>query len=164
MPHPEGAAFDMGSGHDLEVGDWHELADFKFALARDRQGRCFNPAYTDHAARATAKRDGRGAGQGQVVDLIGLPARHGGGVEAGMVAVGPGAAERLANGLRVLRGEQHPQNLAAIAAMLEDLLADELPLPVAIGGQPDACGGAQRRANGLQLRGFVAARGRFGAV
>ena len=81
-----------------------------------------------------------------------------------MVAVGPGAPERLADGLRVLRGEQHPQNLAVIAAMLEDLLADELSLTVTIGGQPDACGGAQRRANGLQLRGFVAARGRFGAV
>ena len=81
-----------------------------------------------------------------------------------MIAVGPGAAERLADGLRVLRGEQHPQNLAAIAAMLEDLLADELSLAVAISGQPDACGGAQRRADGLQLRGFVAARGRFGAV
>ena len=51
--------------------------------------------------------------------------------------------------------------------MLEDLLADELSLAgrETIGGQPDACGGAQRRAtNGLQLRGFVAARGRFGAV
>ena len=43
-----------------------------------------------------------------------------------MVAVGPGAPERFVNGLRVLRGEQHPQNLAAIAAMFENLLADEL--------------------------------------
>ena len=51
-----------------------------------------------------------------------------------MVAVGPGAAERLADGLCVLRGEQYPQNLSAIAAMLQNFLADELPLAVAIGG------------------------------
>ena len=164
VPHPERAPFDMGRGHDFEVRNRHEVADFKFAFARDRQGRCLDPAHTDHAPRAPAKRDGRGAGQRQVVYLIGLPARHGGGVEAGIIAVGPGAAERLANGLRVLRGEQHPQNLATIAAMLEDLLADELSLTVTIGGQPDACGGAQRPANGLQFHRFVAARGRFGAV
>ena len=53
-----------------------------------------------------------------------------------MVAVGPGAAERLADGLRVLRGEQYPQNLSAIAAMLQNFLADELPLAIAIGGEP----------------------------
>ena len=81
-----------------------------------------------------------------------------------MLAVGSGAAERLADGLSVLRGEQYPQDLAAIAAVLQNLLAYELPLAVAIGGEPDPLGGAQRLANRFQLRRLVAPRGRLGAV
>ena len=81
-----------------------------------------------------------------------------------MFAVGPGAIERFADGLRILRGEQHPRNFAAVATMLQDTLADELPLAVAIGGEPDPFRGAQCRLDGFQLRGLVAARCRLGAV
>ena len=41
--------------------------------------------------------------------------------------------------------------------MLENFLTDELPLAVAIGGEPNPLGGAQCFANGSELGGFVAA-------
>ena len=164
VPHPERAAPGMGGGRDLEVGDRNEVADLQLALARDRKRRRLHPPDPDHTPRATAERDRRGAGQRQVVDLVGLTARDGGGVERGMLGVGPGAAEGVANGLRILRGEHHPHHLAAVAAMLQDLLADELSLAVAVGREPDPLRRAQCRADRLQLRGLVAAGGRLGAV
>jgi hypothetical protein len=48
--------------------------------------------------------------------------------------------------------------------MLEDLLADELTLAIAVGSQPDPFGRAQRLSNGFELGRFVAALGRTGAV
>src|SRR5215208_1935604 len=48
--------------------------------------------------------------------------------------------------------------------MLENFLTDELPLAVAIGGEPDPLGGAQCLANGSELGGFVAALRRASAV
>ena len=48
--------------------------------------------------------------------------------------------------------------------MLQDLLADQLALPVAVGGEPDPVRRLQRRPDRLQLRRLVAARRRFGAV
>ena len=137
VPHPQCAAPGMGGGRDLEVGDRNEVADLQLALARDRKRRRLHPPDSDYATCAPAERDRRGAGQRQVVDLVGLTARDGGGVEAGMLGVGPGPAEGVANGLRVLRGEHHPHHLAAVAAMLQDLLADELSLAVAVGREPD---------------------------
>jgi hypothetical protein len=44
--------------------------------------------------------------------------------------------------------QEHPHDLAAVIAMLENLLADELTLTIAIGGEPDPLGGAQCLANG----------------
>ena len=48
--------------------------------------------------------------------------------------------------------------------MLQDLLADQLPLAVAIGGEPHPVRRLQRRPDRLQLGRLVAARRRFGAV
>ena len=81
-----------------------------------------------------------------------------------MLAVRPGAPERHADGFRVLGREQHPHHRAAIAAMLQDLLADQLSLAVAVGGEPDPVGRLQRRPNRRQLGRLVAASRRFGAV
>ena len=64
----------------------------------------------------------------------------------------------------VLRGEQHPHHLTAIFVMLENFLTDELTLAVAIGGEPNPLGGAQRLANGLELGGLVAPIRRARAV
>ena len=64
----------------------------------------------------------------------------------------------------ILRGEQHPHDLTAVLVMLENFLTDELPLAVAIGGEPNPLGGAQRLANGSELGGLVAAFRRAGAV
>ena len=49
------------TGHfrSSQIPDRHEVEDFQFALARDRQGRCLDPAHTDHAPRAPAKRGWR---------------------------------------------------------------------------------------------------------
>src|SRR5712692_7728200 len=48
--------------------------------------------------------------------------------------------------------------------MLENFLTDELTLAVAIGGEPNAPGGAQCLANGSELGGFVSALCRASAV
>ena len=115
VAHPEPAIARVRIGHDLEVAQRHEVADLELAPARDRERRRLHPPDPDHRSRAVPERHRRGAGQRQVVDLVGLPARHRRVVEPRMLAVGPGAGERIADALRVLRGEHHPQHLAAVA-------------------------------------------------
>ena len=80
---------------------------------------------------------GRGAGQGQVVDLVRLPPGSGGLVEGGMIAGRPGVSEDVTDGAGVLGGEHHPPHLAAVAVVLKDLLADQLALAVAVGREAD---------------------------
>src|ERR1019366_2625742 len=63
-----------------------------------------------------------------------------------------------------LRGEQHPHDLAAVIVMLENFLADELTLAIAVGSEPNPLGGAQCLANGSELGGLVAALCRASAV
>ena len=164
VPHLELTARDFRGGDNFEIGDRHEVPDFQLALAHDGQGRRLHPADPDHPPRALSQDDGRGAGERQVVDLVGLPARDGGGVEPGVFGVWLRPTECVADGLRVLRGEQHPHHLAAVLVMLENLLTDELTLAVAIGGEPDPLGGAQRLANGFELGRLVAALCRSSAV
>ena len=65
---------------------------------------------------------------------------------------------------RILRGEQHPHDFAAILVMLENFLTDELTLAVAIGGEPNPLGGTKGLANGFELGGFVSALCRASAV
>jgi len=83
------------------------------------------------------------AGKGEGAwDLVGLSARDGGGVKPGIFAIWFCPTECIADGLRVLRGEQHPHHLTAVLIMLENFLADELTLAVAVGGEPNSPGGA----------------------
>ena len=164
MPHLELTARHIGSGDNFKIGQRHEVPDFQLAFAYNCQGRRLHPTNPDHSPRPSAQNDGRGSGQRQVVDLVGLPARHGGGVKAGIFSVWLGPDECLANRLRILCGEQHPHHLASIFVMLEDFLTDELTLAIAIGGEPDPLDLAQRLANGFELSGFVAALGRASAV
>src|SRR5258706_4490399 len=82
----------------------------------------------------------------------------------GIFGVGLCTGECVADCLRILRGEQHPHDLAAVLVMLEDFLTDELTLAIAVGGEPDPLNLAQRLANGFELSGFVAALGRASAV
>ena len=93
-----------------------------------------------------------------------MPARNGGGVKAGIFGIGFCPTECIADGLRVLRGEQHAHDLTAVLVMLENFLTDQLTLAVAVGGEPNPLGGAQCLANGSELGGFVAALCRAGAV
>jgi hypothetical protein len=164
VPHPKLTASNIGRGDNLKVGQRHEVADFQLALAHDCQGRRLHPANPDHTPGPSAQNDRRGPGQRQVVNLVGLPARDGGGVKAGIFRVGLRPGECVADGPRILRGEQHSHYLATIPVMLEDLLADQLTLAITVGRQPDPFSRAQRLSNGFELGGFVAALGRPGAV
>src|SRR5258706_4760212 len=82
----------------------------------------------------------------------------------GIFGVGLCTGECVADCLRILRGEQHPHDLAAVLVMLENFLTDELTFAIAIGGEPDPFGGAQCLANGLELGGFVSALCRASSV
>jgi hypothetical protein len=75
----------------------------------------------------------------------------GGGVKPGIFAIWFCPTECIADGLRILRGKQHAHNLTAVLIMLENFLANELTLAVAVGGEPNPLGGAQRRANCSEL-------------
>ena len=157
MAHLELAACNFRGGDNFKVGDWHEVPNFQLALAYDGQSRRLHSANADHSPRALPKNDGGGAGERQIVDLVGLPARNGCGVKPGIFGVWFCPTECVADGLRILRGEQHPHDLAAVPVVLENFLTDELTLAVAIGGEPNPLGGAQRLANGPELGGLVTA-------
>jgi hypothetical protein len=58
---------------------------------------------------------------------------HGARGEAGVFGIWLCAAKCVADGLRILRGEQYPHDLAAIFVMLKNFLTDQLTLAVAIG-------------------------------
>src|SRR5208337_3829720 len=160
MSHLELAARDLGCGDDFKISNGNEVADFQLTFADDRQSGRLHTTDPDHTPSPFAEDDGSRAGERQIVDLIGLAARNGGCIKARIFGIGFGSSERITDGLGILRGEQDPHDLAAIIVMLEDLLTDELSLPIAIGSEPDAFGGAQRFANGLELGGLVAAIGR----
>src|SRR4029077_310775 len=93
----------------------------------------------------------------QVVDLVGLPTRDGGGVKVCIFGIWLCPAECITDGLRVLRSEQYPHDFAAILVMLENLLTDELTFAIAVGGEPNPLGGTKGLANCFELGGFVAA-------
>jgi hypothetical protein len=62
VPHLELAARNFRGGDNFKVGDWHEVPDFQFARAHNRQGRRLHSANTDYSPRASAQDDGRGTG------------------------------------------------------------------------------------------------------
>src|ERR1700722_1820078 len=99
-----------------------------------------------------------------MVDLVGLPPRDGGCVKRSVLGIWLCPAERIANGLRVLRSKQHPHDHAAVLVMLENFLTDELTFAVAIGGEPNSFGAAECLANGFELGGFVPSRCRASVV
>ena len=157
VAHLELPSGNLRGRNNLKIGNWHEVPDFQFALADNGQRRRLYTTDPDHPASALTQDDGRGACERQVVDLIGLPARDGRSVKLGVLGIWPCPVERLADCLRVLCGEQHPQDLATVIIMLENFLPDQLTFPVAVGGKPNLLGGAQGFANSSELRGFVAA-------
>ena len=164
VPHPELAARYRGGGNNLKIGQRHKVADFQLTLAHDCQGRRLDPTNPDHAPGPSTQNDCRGPGQRQVIDLVGLPSRDSSGVKSNVFRVGLRPGECFADRLRILRGEQHPHDLAAVLVMLKDFLADELPLAITVGGQPHPAGRAQGLSNGFELGGFVAALCRTSAV
>jgi hypothetical protein len=99
-------------GRNLKIGNWHEVPDFQFALADNGQGRRLYTTDPDHPPSALTQDHGRGACERQFVDLISLPARDGRGVKTGIFGIGFCTLESVADCLRVLCGEQHPQYLA----------------------------------------------------
>ena len=164
MAHLEGAGLHVRGGDHLEIGHGREVADLQLAFAHNRQGGGLDPSHPDDPARALAQDDRRRAGQGEVVDLVRLAPGDGGCVELRIFGVWPGPPEGVADGLGILRGEEDPPNLTPILVMIEDLLADQLALPVAVGGEPHDFGGSQRLADRLELGGLVPAIGWLGGV
>jgi hypothetical protein len=71
-----------------------------------------------------------------------LSACDGGSVKPGIFAIRFCPTECIADGLRVLWGEQHPHHLTAVLIMFENFLADELTLAIAVGGEPNPLDGA----------------------
>ena len=149
MPHLKLASGNFRGGDNFKIGDWHEAPDFQLALAHDGQGRRLHAANADDPARPLTQDHGRSAGKGQIVDLVGLPARNSGGVKARIFGVWLCSTECVANGLGILRSEHHPHDLAAVAVMLKNLLTNELAFAVAVGGEPNPLGGAQCLADGF---------------
>ncbi len=157
MAHEEGATLNFGRGDNLKVVLDAEIPDLEFAQADDGQGRGLDPADADDAFDALSKqRPGRGAGQRQVEDLVGLLPCDGGLVERTQLAIGLELVEGLPQRFGVLCGEQGALDGAAIAQVLEDLLADQLAFTVAVGGEDDPIATRQRRGDRLQLGGLVA--------
>jgi hypothetical protein len=164
VPHLELASRNLRGRHNLKIGERHEVANFQLAPAHNSQSRRLHAADADDPPRALVQDDGRGAGEGQIVDLVGLSARNSGGVKVGIFGIWLCPTEGVADGLRVLRGEQHPHDLATVLIMLENFLTDELTLAVAIRGEPNPLGGAQCLANRSELGGFVATLCRASAI
>jgi hypothetical protein len=106
MAHLELATRNFRGGDNLKIRDWHEVPDFQLALAYDGQGRRLHSANADHFTRTLSQDDSRGAGERQIVDLVGLSARNGRRVEPGIFGIGLGPTERVADGLRILRGAE----------------------------------------------------------
>src|ERR1700676_2138551 len=157
VPHLELASRNLRGGDNFKIGEGHEIANFQLTLAHNGQRRRLYAANTDHSPRALSQDDGRRAGKGQIVDLVGLPASDRGCVKAGAFGVWLRPAECVADCLRVLRGEKHQHDFAAILVMLENLLADELTFAIAIGGEPNPLGSTKGLANGFEFGGFVCA-------
>src|SRR3954470_6184465 len=141
VAHLEVSARNFRRSDNFKIGDWHELADFQLTHAYDGQGWRLHTTNADHPARTLPKNDGRGAGERQIVNLVGLAAGNRGGVKAGIFGIWSCPTECLADGLLVLRGEQHPHHLATVFIMLDNFLTDELTLAVAIGGEPNPLSG-----------------------
>ena len=85
MAHLEFASSDLRRGNNFKIRHRHEVPDFQFALANDRQRRRFYAPDTDHASGALSQDDGRGAGEGEIINLVGLPACDGCGIQAGIL-------------------------------------------------------------------------------
>jgi hypothetical protein len=164
VPHLELTSGYGRAGDNFKIRLRHEIPDFELAPADDRQSWSLDPANSDHAPRTSTKNDGRRSRQRQVVDLVGLSARDGGGVKPSVFGVWLRPPECVADRLRILRGKEHPHDLAAVVVMLENFLTDELPLAITIGCEPDLFCSAQRLTDGFELGGFVAALSRAGAI
>ena len=105
VPHLELTAGYGRGGDNFKIRLRHEIPDFELAPAHDRQGWRLNPANSDNAPRTSTKNDGRRSRQRQVVDLVGLSARDGGGVKRSVFGVWFRPAECVADRLRILRGK-----------------------------------------------------------
>ncbi len=164
VPHLELTARYIRSGDNFKIRLRHEIPDLELALAHDCQCWSFDPANSDNRPPTSTKNDGRRSCQRQVVDLIGLPARNGGGIQKSIFGVRLRPAKCVPDRLRVLSGKQHPHDLAPVLEVLENFLTDELALAIAIGREPDSLCVSQRVANGFELGGLVPALRRASAV
>ena len=149
VPHLELTGGHVRGGDDFKIRLRLEVTDFELAPADNRQSRGLDPTNTDNAPPALTKNDRRGSRQRKVVDLVSLSARDGGGVDRSIFGVWLRSAECVADRLSILRGKQHPHDLAAVIVMLKNFLTDELSLTIAVGGEPHPLCGPQRLTDGF---------------
>ena len=164
MPYRKGSAGDPRDRHDLKISDRAERADFQLSPADNRQSRRFHAANPDHPALAAAQKHGGRAGEGKIVNLIGLLPSHRRRVEIAVFRVRLRLIKRLPYCLWILGGEHDAHDLSPEAAMFQDFLTNQLPLPIAVGRQPNPANGTERGPDRLQLAGFVAAGSRFHSI
>jgi len=127
---------DFGRSHDLEIILDAEIPDLDLAETDDgERGRLHAADADDALDAAREQRPGRRAGERQIEDLVGLLARDGGLVERAELAIGFELIEGLSQRLGVLSGEKRALHGTAIAQVLQDFLADQLALAVAVGGE-----------------------------
>src|ERR1700756_2258516 len=136
VPHLELATRNLRGGNNFKIGEWHEFPDFQLAFTHNGQGRRLYPTDADHSSRALSQDDRCGAGEREVVNLVGLSTGYGGGVKAGIFSIWLCPAKCVADGLLILRGKQHPHDLAAVLVVLEDLLTYQLAFAVAVSRKP----------------------------
>src|SRR5271157_2944497 len=105
VPHLELTAGYGRGGDNFKIRLRHEIPDFELALAHDRQSWRLDPADADNAPRPATENHGRCSRQRQVVDLVGLSARDGGGVKRSVFGVWLRPPECVADRLRILRGK-----------------------------------------------------------
>ena len=125
-------------GEDREVGLRHELLDFEIATDDQPQERCLNAADGENAVVAAAAAEHRvEAGHVEAVEPIGALAADSGVVEWFELGVGLNGAERLAHRRRVHIGDEYAIGFAAVAEVDEDLVDEQLALPVGVAGVDD---------------------------
>src|SRR4249919_1639555 len=99
VPHPELASRDLRGSDNFKIREWHKVPDFQLALAHNCQGRRLHATNPDHSPHTSTQDDSCGSGQGQVVNLVGLPTRNGGGVKAAIFDIRSCPAKCVPDGL-----------------------------------------------------------------
>ena len=139
-------------GDEREVGLRDEVLDLEVAANDEtEQRRLHAPDREDPAlvARRTAE-DGVEPGHVDAVEPIGALSADGRVVEAAELRVRLKGAERLANGGGIEVADEDPIDGASVAEEVEDLVDEQLALPIRVAGVDDDVDAREERLDGLE--------------